>query len=68
MGETLNPLRDREADKLRHAQRNGRWTVPGLDTRAVMEDITESLCGARVSSGTVSNLNKKVSWYGRHRC
>ena len=36
--------------------------LAGVSVRRV-EDITEALWGTRVSSGTVSNLNKKVYKY-----
>lgn len=36
--------------------------LAGVSTRRV-EDITETLCGTRVSSSTVSELNKKI--YGQ---
>ena len=40
------------------------WTLPemylaGVSVRRI-EDITEALWGARVSAGTISNLNKKI--------
>jgi putative transposase len=39
--------------------------LAGVSVRRV-EDITEALCGTRVSPGTVSNLNKKIeAWRNR---
>ena len=39
--------------------------LAGVSVRRV-EDITEALWGTKVSSGTVSNLNKQI--YCQHRC